>query len=403
MSQIYNYEAEMSVLGSMLLDDGAAAAICEVLKVDDFYRNAHRILFKIFADFVARRKPIDILTVHEVLTRTNQLEEIGSEDYLLEVAEYVPSPANAMYYAALVQEYATRRRMQGAANRILRMVDEGAEPEKFTDFVGALVGRVGASGAFPAVNVGDIRISDERMLGVPTGWKSLDLNTGTDGLAKGQVYMVSADTGRGKSTLMHSAALAMAMEGKRVLYVVWADLDADTFRARTVKMLTGWGKRPYNLEKATDYDQAVADLDMGVYQLQFLDVVAERMPELEIFFAHLLQDHKRKPYDAVFMDYAQSFELSKKTQNEVDKQVQCARLCAVKCKELRVALVIGSQVGEDGKTAYSREWERVCAMNLLITDEGLLVKKSRHFGQSKGTTLPIQFNRDYSRYEDRAA
>jgi replicative DNA helicase len=401
MSTTWHYEAEQGVLGSMMLDQDAAYAVSEILKPDDFYRNAHRILYRIFAELVKRGKPIDILLVEEALTKSGQMSEIGNPDYLLEIAEFVPSPANAMYYAGLVQEYAVRRRMQQAANRIFKMVEDGATPDEFTDYIAAVLGKVTVTGEFPAIPVGDIVLDDDYVEGVPTGWKSLDDATGTNGLAYRQVTMVSADTGRGKSTLMHSMALDMAKADKKVLYAVWADLDEKNFKKRTVKMLTGNWVRPYTLDKAKDFEEVMKDLSMGVYAVDFIDVVEERLTELEVFFAHLARVQKTRNYDAVFLDYAQSFELQRKCQNDTDKQVQCARLCALKAKQIGVPLVVGSQIGEDGKTAYSREWERVCAMNLLITDEGLLVKKSRHFGQAKGRVLPIQFNQEFARYEDR--
>lgn len=402
MSTTWHYESEMSVLGSMVLDFDAACSVSELLKVDDFFRPAHRILFRLFVDLIERGRPIDLVVVEEALTRTNQVQEIGSMDYLLEIAEYVPSSANALYYAGIVQEYATRRRMQGAANRILKMVDDSALPEEFSDYLGAISGKVGAVGAFPVVALADIRYDAEAVRAISSGWQSLDDASGVGGFPRKQVSMISADTGRGKSTFMQCVAMNAAKENKRVLYVVWADLDRNDFRSRAIKMLTGWHKRPYDLQKAADYDQEVADMDMGAYPIDFLDVVEERMPELETFFAHLAQEHRRKRYDLVCMDYAQSFELAKRTQSEVDKQTQCARLCALKAKQIDVPLVIGSQVGEDGKTAYSREWERVCAMNLMIQDDGVLVKKSRHFGQARGAVLPIQFNKGFSTFEDRS-
>ena len=400
MINTWNYDTEKAVLGSMLLSEDAAADVVELLKPDDFAREAHKIIFNVLAELSKKGQPMDILVIGRVLESTGKLEGIGGEDYLLEIAEFVPSPANALYYAGMVQEYATRRRMQGAANRMLRMVEDGETPDAFTDYLGALIGKVGAAGAFPVIAIGDIHLSEDELDGVPTGWKSFDAMTGTDGLTKKQVTMISADTSRGKSTLMQTMALNMARDGRRVLYVVWADLDEKSFKKRALKMLTGWTRRPETLQYAADFDQAVNELAMGFYDIDFIDAVQERITELEVFFAHLGQHHKKKPYDAIFLDYAQSFELQAKTQNDVDQQKRCARLCAIKCKQLGAPFVIGSQIGDDGKTAYSKEWERVCAVNVVIADDGLLVRKSRHNGGSRGQTIPIRFDMKYGRYED---
>jgi len=112
--------AEQCVLGSMLLSKDAIADVVELLMGNDFYRPAHETVYDAIIDLYGRGEPADAVTVSAELSRRNELTRIGGASYLHTLIASVPSAANAGYYAEIVHEKATLRRLVGAGTKIVQ-------------------------------------------------------------------------------------------------------------------------------------------------------------------------------------------------------------------------------------------------------------------------------------------
>jgi replicative DNA helicase len=114
-------EAEQAVLGGMLLSKDAIADVVEVLRGHDFYRPAHETIYEAILDLYGRGEPADPLTVADALKKTGELGRIGGAPYLHTLVNYVPTAANAGFYADIVRERAILRRLVEAGTRIVQM------------------------------------------------------------------------------------------------------------------------------------------------------------------------------------------------------------------------------------------------------------------------------------------
>ena len=119
-------EAEQSVLGAMMLSKDAIADVIEVIRPGDFYRPAHQQIYDSVLDLYSRGEPADAVTVSAELTRAGQLNRVGGAPYLHTLISLVPTAANAGYYAAIVADRATLRRLVSAGTRIVQMGYEAA-------------------------------------------------------------------------------------------------------------------------------------------------------------------------------------------------------------------------------------------------------------------------------------
>jgi replicative DNA helicase len=115
-----NLEAERSVLGSILLDNEPLHDIVIFLRADDFYRDAHQVIYAAIRDLYDSNKAIDAVTLAEELKKRNQFDQVGGHDILTEIVESVPTAANAVYYANIVKEKATNRQLIESATEIIR-------------------------------------------------------------------------------------------------------------------------------------------------------------------------------------------------------------------------------------------------------------------------------------------
>ena len=149
----YNLEAEQAVLGSMLIDKEAVYVALELLKAEDFYKEAHQLLFGAIVGLESRGEPVDMVTLTEELHRLNEVEKVGGVGYVAEIANIVPTAANVRHYAEIVAEKSILRQLirvtTNIANRCYedqeethdlldsaeRMILEIAEERKFTGLV----------------------------------------------------------------------------------------------------------------------------------------------------------------------------------------------------------------------------------------------------------------------------
>nr|WP_189221779.1 replicative DNA helicase [Saccharothrix coeruleofusca] len=206
--------AEQSVLGGMLLSKDAIADVVEVLSPNDFYRPAHQAVYDCILDLYGRGEPADPITVSAELERRGELLRVGGAPYLHTLIATVPTAANASYYAEIVAEKAVLRRLVEAGTRIVQLGyngAEGADVDEVVDRAQAAIYEVTERRTTedyvaledllqPTMDEIDaIASRGGSSLGIPTGFA--DLDELTNGLHPGQMIIVAARPGVGKSTL----------------------------------------------------------------------------------------------------------------------------------------------------------------------------------------------------------
>lgn len=117
-----NIEAEQAVLGAMLIDKEAIAKATEVLSADDFYREAHRVIFSAMLELYNKNEAVDMVTVTEILKRDNKLEDIGGIAYITSLANVVLTAANVKYHADIVAEKSVLRQLVRVSTEIAAWV-----------------------------------------------------------------------------------------------------------------------------------------------------------------------------------------------------------------------------------------------------------------------------------------
>ena len=113
-------EAERGVLGSILLDNEVMHDIVVFLRAEDFYRDAHQVIYAAIRELYDKNKGIDAVTLAEELKLRGQFEQVGGDDTLTEIVTSVPHAANGKYYAEIVKQKATNRQLIESATEIIR-------------------------------------------------------------------------------------------------------------------------------------------------------------------------------------------------------------------------------------------------------------------------------------------
>ena len=207
--QPQNLEAEMSVLGGVLLENEALNKTVEFLVADDFYRGSHRKIFQALLRLSERSEPADLVTLSAELKKHGELEDAGGGSYLATLVDYVPTAANIGYYCKLVKEKSIARSLISAATDIATSGYEGGDMNEILDQAEKSIFEISENrGGTSYAAVKDIlkdtfktieMLFDRKELvtGVPTGYHDLDKLTA--GLQGGDLIIIAGRPSMGKT------------------------------------------------------------------------------------------------------------------------------------------------------------------------------------------------------------
>ena len=221
-----NIEAEQSVLGAMLIDKSAVDLLLEQLKAEDFYRQAHRVIFQAVSALYFRKESVDMVTVIDELKRMNRLNDIGGVSYITWLANMVPTAANAVYHAHIVIEKSILRQLVETGTNIAAMgYDESGTVEEVVQKAKESILQISkrkTNADFVPVDelVKDVIRRLEVMLeykepvtGLRTGFKDLDMLTA--GIHPSDFIILAARPSMGKTALALNIAQNVAIRGSR--------------------------------------------------------------------------------------------------------------------------------------------------------------------------------------------
>lgn len=239
-------EAEQSVLGGLMIDNAAWHEVSSIIGVDDFYSHDHRLIFYGISDLCEDGEPCDFVTLSEKLKQQGNLEEAGGLTYLGMLAADTPSAANVRAYAEIVREKSIRRQLISVGQGIAELGyngDGGSGPQELLNRAGKLVSDVQArriqkprmfrdilDSGFATIEEARQRRLEGRSVGIPTGIGWLDRITG--GFRPGQLVVISARPGVGKSALLNQFMIySVGRGGPGLVHSLEMGEDELAFRA----------------------------------------------------------------------------------------------------------------------------------------------------------------------------
>ena len=221
-----NIEAEQAVLGAILLENESLPSALEVLKPEDFYKEAHKKIFISMLDLYEKNEPIDLITLTEQMSVKEELESIGGATYLSKIVNLVPTSANVKYHSKIVKDKSVLRSLITTATEIIRM---GYDPDMSGQSVNELLD-VAETKMFGITEkmvkssyvhvrevlkdtiemVDKLFNKKELITGLPTGFTELDITT--TGFHPGDLVVVGARPGMGKTAFALNIASNAGIE-----------------------------------------------------------------------------------------------------------------------------------------------------------------------------------------------
>ena len=244
----HSTEAESSVLGGLLLDNGAWDRVGDLLHASDFYRFEHRLIWEAIYDLVNQSKPADVVTVYEQLQNQGKGSEVGGLAYLNALAQYVPSAANIRRYAEIVRERAVLRKLIAASDEIATSAfnPSGRNVAEVLDMAEQRVFQIGEESSrmkqgFQSMNtlvvdlldrVQEMADNPNDITGVPTGF--IDLDRMTSGLQAGDLVVLAARPSMGKTAFAINIAEHVALNEGLPVAVFSMEMAANQLAVRIV-------------------------------------------------------------------------------------------------------------------------------------------------------------------------
>lgn len=204
-----NLDAEMSVLGGVLLENNALNRALEVLTPEDFYRDAHSTIFNHLIALSDKSEPADLVTLTSSLSAANELDAVGGSTYLAQLVDFVPTAANIAYYAKLVKEKAVARKLITVATDIATQGYEGGDMEEVLDRAESAIFEIAENKISPSYypvkgilkdtfkSIEKLFERKELVTGVPTGYDDLDKMTA--GLQPSDLVIIAGRPSMGKT------------------------------------------------------------------------------------------------------------------------------------------------------------------------------------------------------------
>jgi replicative DNA helicase len=412
-----NEQAEVAVLGACLADASCFWRASQIVRTEDFYPETHRHVFRAMGDLSRDNVAIDLVTVIGRLDALGLVESAGGNAYVASLANELPDPANVEYYARLVKDVAIKRAVLKMAMEVQGLAGStsgtGAEALEHAQ---AAVLRIGESGVADAVKLdvllkreGEALEREYEEKTPPFDLGISDLDRLLHGYHPGELTVIAADSGVGKTALALTLGAKAAASGRKVLVFS----EEMTSRALVRRLLSTESRvHNYRLQSSRigpgDFRDVVAAIDrMASYALWIYEGIGTTTPKIRAVSRALQMRHG---LDLVVVDYLQIIGSGTKQENRTQEVTAVAREFKSIAKDLNVPLLTASQVTAEGDVRESRAIRHFADVLLRMTTQDnndgdartvtIEVVKQRNGPQGKGVEAKLIFLPPFVEYRD---
>lgn len=353
-------EAEMSFLGSLLIDKDALIKTADMIEPEDFYKDAHSKIFENILELYEKNEPIDLLTMSNRLLEKGLLDHVGGRSYLAELTNAVATAANVVHYASIIRRKSTRRRLLTAAHEITRLsyqeqtddletlLDEAQQQlfgvsqthfkQSFTPISGVL------SDAFERID--ELHKNQGQMRGIPTGFRELDRILA--GLQKSDLIIIGARPACGKTTFVMDMVRHAAVRHKVPVGVFSLEMSKEQLVDRMLSSESNvdlWRIRTGKLNDNPDVDDfARIGHAIGVLSeapIYIDDTASNNIMQIRTKARRLQAEHG---LGLIVIDYLQLMESHGDIENRVQEVAKITRGLKGIARELNIPVIALSQL-----------------------------------------------------------
>ena len=360
-------EAEMAVLGGMLMSKDAIGEVSQMLSATDFYEPRNQTVYQSVVDLFAASQPVDVVLVANRLLKDGDLDKVGGADYLHSLVASVPTAANATYYAQIVHQRAILRNVIATGTKIVQLgySAEGSQAEDVVNLAQSevyemSVGKIRQDYSPIGTVVHDTLDQLDKMQnneiekGVPTGFR--DIDDVTQGLQPGQMVVVAGRPAMGKSTLGIDFARSAALHHNMTAVVFSLEMSKVELAQRIISAETDIPL--VALRRADDItSERWNTLNNFWTRLQDAPLFIDDSPNMSLMEIRAKCRRLKQTNDLklVVIDYLQLMSSGKKVESRQQEVSEFSRALKLLAKELEVPVVALSQLNRGPEMRNDRK------------------------------------------------
>jgi len=329
----HNKEAEISVLGAILLSSDVFLDVSELIKAEDFYEEAHKEIFSAMMELHLDSKPIDLITVSECLSKRHSLEAAGGRAYIASLADAVPTAANAKEYAKIIQQKSSLRALINAASEIVgSCYEEKLEPEKILDSAEQNILAIAQEKQTTTyAELSDVLDTNlETILeakknggiipGLTSGFKTLDAKT--TGFSKSDFIIVAARPSMGKTAFALNIAQNAALKAGARVVIFSLEMSREQLGMRMLAMEARVDSKKLKMGDVSNND--LEDIETAIKRLSAMDITIDDTPGMGVMEIRnkCRRLASKKPIDLIVIDYLQMMTMGTSIENRVQEAVE---------------------------------------------------------------------------------
>ena len=358
----HSIEAEQSVIGSMLMDKDAVIVALDMISSEDFYSKQYAILYETMLELFNEGKEMDLVVIQDRLREKNVVPELSSLDFIKEIITTVPTSANIKYYATIVKEKSTLRKLiklnEDIANSCYvgsdSLEDILARTEK--DIFELLQSRT-AKDIRPIEDIAKnvlYRIeaasrTREVITGIPTGF--IDLDYKTSGLQPSDLVLIAARPSMGKTAFVLNMVQHIAMKKELPCMIFSLEMSSEQLVQRMLAMETGIDSQKLRTGNLNDNDWD--PLIRGVVDVSDSKIIIDDTPGISVgeLRSKCRKVKLEKGLSIVIIDYLQLMTgSSKRSENRQQEISEISRSLKALAREIKAPVVALSQLSRACET-----------------------------------------------------
>ncbi len=357
----HSLEAEQSILGGLLLDNEAADRIGDVVAEDDFYSDAHRLIYRHVSQLGSEGKPVDVVTLSESLASVQKLDYVGGLAYLGALVQNVPTAANIRHYANIVRERSILRQLAATAGeiadtaynplgrsakavldeaeaKVLHIAEQGSRGAQNFQRLGTLL-----TGVVDRIETLYNRDDPSDVTGVATGYTDLDRMT--SGLQEGDLVVVAGRPSMGKTSLALNIGEHVALNLKLPVAVFSMEMGSSQLALRMIGSVGKLDQHKLRTGRLGPDDWERLSSALG--RLSEAPMMIDETPSLNAIEVRSRARRLSKQYGKlglVIVDYIQLMQASTSGENRATEISEISRALKSLAKELKVPVMALSQL-----------------------------------------------------------
>ncbi|PSR33940.1 MAG: replicative DNA helicase [Sulfobacillus benefaciens] len=346
-------DAEMSVIGAMLIEPDAVARAVEAITADDFYQENHRKIFEAMVNLFNQGKPVDVVMTGEELRAKNQLDLVGGLPYLMELASLVPTAAHVEYYAHQIKESSVLRRIISISTRLVSEAYQGeSTPRDLLDKAQKELFSLTQGGQRDFVRLHEVLLetfnrlellyaNKGKLVGLPTGFPDLDRMTA--GLQNSDLIIIAARPSMGKTMLCLNLARYAAIHEQVPVAIFSLEMSREQLALRLLSAeaeLSGQRLRTGELD-----DDMWATLSTALGRLGEAPIFIDDTPGISALELRAKARQLKAQFDIglVIVDYMQLMQ-GRRAENRQQEISDISRSLKALAREIDVPVVALSQL-----------------------------------------------------------